>query len=328
MEVIALAVSVYNPVEENRCPNCGKTGTLTYDYAQGEVVCTYCGYVVSEYAVDRGLETRVFTLEEKRKRLRTGPPISIAVPDKGLSTEMDLPTKSALGESLSPEVIRELRRLRRWDKRVKAQPSERNLEQALITLKKFCDKLNIPTYVRDEAIRIYKSALEKGLVRGRSIVSMVAASLYAACRKLGFPVRLKQIAQVSVVAYDERGETKAFENAKKEVSRCYRLILKEIRLPVKIADPTIYVHSIVERARLPSAAEEIARDVIKRAREAKIIAGKDPLGVAAAAVYIACVMLGERRTQKEIARAAGVTEVTIRNRYKELREKLKLDLPE
>ena len=324
-----MAVRVYSPVEENRCPNCGREGTLRYDYEQGEVVCTFCGYVVSEYAVDRGLETRVFTLEERRERLRTGPPISLAVPDKGLSTEMGLPTRSALGEVLSPEVVREMRRLRRWDKRIKSQPSEiRNLEQALSTLKKFCEKLNIPTYVRDEAIRIYREALRRGLVRGRSIVSMVAASLYAACRKLGFPVRLKQIAQVSVVAYDERGETRALENAKKEVSRCYRLIIKEMGLPVRLADPTIYVHGIVERARLPPKAEEIARDVIKRAREARIIAGKDPLGVAAAAVYVACVMLGERRTQKEIAKAAGVTEVTIRNRYKELREKLKLDLPE
>ena len=316
-------------VGKERCPNCGRLGTLTYDYEQGEVVCTACGYVVSEYAVDRGPDYRAFTLEERRKVVRTGPPISIAIPDKGLTTKMDRPLKSALGEPLSPEVVRELERLRRWDERVKSQDSEiRNLEQALATLKKFCEKLVLPSYVRDEAARIYREALRKGLVRGRSIVSMVAASLYAACRKLGVPVRLKQVAKVSVMAYDERGESKALENAKKEISRCYRLILKELKLPVKLADPTIYVHGIVEKARLPSVVEEVARDIIRRAKEARAIAGKDPLGVAAAAVYIACVMLDYRKTQKEIARVAGVTEVTIRNRYKELREKLNLELPE
>ncbi len=316
-------------VEEKRCPFCGAKNSLTYDYEQGEVVCSACGAVVHDHFVDQGPEYRAFTPEERSRVMRTGPPISIAIPDKGLATKMDRPLRSALGEPLSPETLRELERLRRWDERVKSQPSEiRNLEQALTVLKRFCEKLVLPSYVRDEAIRIYREALRKGLVRGRSIVSMVAASLYAACRKLGVPVRLKKIAEISVMAYDERGETKALENAKKEVSRCYRLLLKELSLPVKLADPSIYVRGIVERAELPSEVEEIARDVIRRAKEARIIAGKDPLGVAAAAVYVACVMLDVRKTQKEIARAAGVTEVTIRNRYKELRERLKLEIPE
>jgi len=323
------AARAYHQVEESRCPFCGARASLTYDYEQGEVVCTACGAVVSEYAVDKGPEHRAFTLEERAKVVRTGPPISLAIPDKGLATKMDRPLKSALGKPLTPEVVRELERLRRWDERVKSQPSEiRNLEQALTVLKRFCEKLVLPAYVRDEAIKIYREALRRGLVRGRSIVSMVAASLYAACRTLGVPVRLKKIAETSVMAYDERGETKALENAKKEISRCYRLLLKELKLPVKIADPSIYVHTIVEKAGLPSETEEIARDIIRRAKRARIIAGKDPLGVAAAAVYIACVMLDVRRTQKEIARAAGVTEVTIRNRYKELREKLRLEVPE
>ncbi len=316
-------------VEERRCPFCGARNSLAYDYEQGEVVCSACGAVVHDHFVDQGPEYRAFTPEERSRVMRTGPPISIAIPDKGLATKMDRPLRSALGEPLSPETLRELERLRRWDERVKSQPSEiRNLEQALTVLKRFCEKLVLPSYVRDEAIRIYREALRKGLVRGRSIVSMVAASLYAACRKLGVPVRLKKVAEISVMAYDERGETKALENAKKEVSRCYRLLLKELRLPVKLADPSIYVRGIVERAELPSEAEEIARDVIRRAKETRIIAGKDPLGVAAAAVYVACVMLDIHKTQKEIARAAGVTEVTIRNRYKELRERLKLEIPE
>ena len=322
-------VEEYSSVERWRCPNCGRVGTLIYDAEQGEVVCTACGYVVTDYAVDRGPEYRAFTPEERARVKRTGPPISIAIPDKGLATRMDRLKYSALGQPLSPEVVRQLERLRRWDERIKSQPSEeRNLEQATAVLKRFCEKLVIPTYVRDEAIRIYREALRKGLVRGRSIVSMVAASLYAACRLLGVPVRLKHIAEASVLAYDEKGETRAFENAKKEVSRCYRLILKELKLPVKMADPKIYVHTVVERASLPTKVEEIARDVIEKARKARITAGKDPLGVAAAAIYVACVMLGLRKTQKEIARAAGVTEVTIRNRYKELREKLGLAIPE
>jgi len=323
-----MAVSTYDAVEEKRCPYCGST-SLRYDYEEGEIVCEKCGYVVRDVVVDRGREVRAFTLEEQEEKIRTGPPVRPYLPDKGLPTEMGVPEKDVFGSPLPPEVRRQMKRLRKWNERIKPYPSEaRKLNQAMAVLDKFCDKLSLPTYVKERAANIYREALRKGLVRGRSIVSMVAASLYAACRVLGVPVRLKRIAEISVVAYDERGEAKALEVAKKEVSRCYRLILKEVGLPIKIADPKIYVQGIVEKARLPTKVAEIARDIIERAREARIIAGKDPLGVAAAATYVACVMIGERRTQKEIAKAAGVTEVTIRNRYKELREKLKLEIPE
>jgi len=209
----------------------------------------------------------------------------------------------------------EILRWRKWQIRARIQSSvDRNLAQAMNELERIGNQLGVPKSVKDEASVIYRKAVEKGLVRGRSIESVVAAAIYAACRRMKIARTLDEIAVY----------TKA---NRKEVARCYRLLLKELTIDVPVSDPVDYVTRIAALLQLSGATIKTSVEILNKAKEKGLTAGKDPAGLAAAAVYIAALLNDERKTQKEIASVAGVTEVTVRNRYKELLQQLKLELP-
>jgi transcription initiation factor TFIIB len=180
-------------------------------------------------------------------------------------------------------------------------------------LSRLTDKLHIPKQVKERAAVVYRKALEKGLVRGRSINAIIAASLYASCRLTATPRTLSELSIHSTLD-------------KKDLSRCYRLLLRELNLRMPIPKAQFRVPKIAAKVNVGERTQQTAVDILRRAEELKATAGKDPMGLGAAALYIACVMNSEKRTQKMIADAAGVTEVTIRNRYKGLKEDLKLKI--
>lgn len=289
-----------------RCPVCGSS-RLIYDYERGEVVCGECGTVVQGRIMDQGPEWRAFTQEEKEERSRVGIPLSFSVHDKGLSTSISRISRDALGRSLPLESRLQMLRLRHWQIRSRVHSSvDRNLSQAMAELDRLSDRLDIPSAVKERAAVVYRKALEAGLVRGRSIAAIAAASLYAACRLSNIPRTLKEVADASIVK-------------KKDIARCYRLLIKELNLKMPIADPVRYVAKIASRLNLDQRIQRKAIEILRKCQELKVCAGKDPVGLAAAALYMACVDEGEKKTQKEIAEAAEVTEVTIRNRYNGLR---------
>ncbi|WP_309492903.1 transcription initiation factor IIB [Candidatus Hecatella orcuttiae] len=298
---------------ESRCPECGST-LIVESGETGEVVCGNCGLVLNEVSYDRGPEWRAFTPEEKAGKSRVGGPVSILQADKGLPTVIDKVGKDAFGRKVDLPTRRQMLRLRKWQTRTQYQsPVERNLLQALAELDRLADKLHIPEDLQEEAAEIYRKALDKGLVRGRSISAIVAAALYAACRAYSKPRSLKEIASVSRVK-------------KKDIARCYRLLLQEIDLKMPIPDPRNYISKIATKANIPEKTRTKAIQLLSEAEEKNAIVGKDPVGLAAAALYIACVLTGEKETQKDIAEAAGVTEVTVRNRYKGLKEAFNLNV--
>jgi transcription initiation factor TFIIB len=182
-------------------------------------------------------------------------------------------------------------------------------------LDRLSDKLGIHGPVKENAAVIYRKALDKGLVRGRTISGIMSASLYAACRNSETPRSLREIAEASLVD-------------KKNVARGYRLLLRELNIQMPIADPMTYVSKIAESAGLSGNVQGLAIKILRDARKARVSTGKDPMGLAAAALYIACLQSYEKKTQKDIAEAAGVTEVTVRNRYKTLKRQLDLELPD
>ncbi len=295
----------------DKCPRCGK-GPLITDNSTGEISCGNCGLVVGERIEELGPEWRAFSKEEHEDRSRTGIPTSLAMHDMGLSTTISPLDKDASGKPLSPYVRSTIERLRTWDSRSQVhEPLDRNFRQAFSELDRLKDKLAVGANVIEKAAYIYRKALEKGLVRGRSISALVAAALYAACRDTETPRTLKDIANASNIK-------------KKDIARCYRLLIRELDLQMPVVDPIKCVSRIASKAGLSEKTKRVAIDILKRAEEAKISAGKDPMGLAAAALYVACVMHGENKTQKDVAEAAGVTEVTIRNRYKGLKMALKL----
>jgi transcription initiation factor TFIIB len=299
----------------DKCPECGSTN-LVHDYDTGETVCGDCGLVLYEQMMDKGPEWRAFTQEEKASRSRVGVPISYSVHDKGLSTAISHINRDAFGRKLPLSTRLQMWRLRKWQIRSRVHSSiDRNLAQAMAELDRLSDKTYIPAPVKEKAAVIYRKGLDKGLVRGRSIAAIAAAALYAACREWGTPRTLREIAEASLVD-------------KKDVARCYRLLLRELDIQMPLADPLTYISKIAERTGISGETQGLAIKILRQARKKRAAAGKDPMGLAAAALYIACLQSDEKKTQKDIAEAAGVTEVTVRNRYKTLKRQLNLEVPD
>lgn len=301
------------PIKLTNCPECNSTN-LIEDYDQGEIVCHECGLVLTEQTLNQGPEWRAFTQEERNSRGRVGVPISFSVHDKGLSTVIDRVNRDAYGRQLPLNTRLEMLRLRKWQIRTRIHSSvDRNLAQAMAELDRLTDRLHIPASVKERAAIIYRKALESGLVRGRSIVAIAAASLYAACRATETPRTLKEVAADSRIK-------------KKDVARCYRLLLRELDIKMPVEDPIRCVSKIASKADISMKTQRGAIKILKEAQRRGIAAGKDPMGLAAAALYVACVLEGEKKTQKDIAEVANVTEVTVRNRYKGLKEALGLNV--
>ncbi len=299
--------------EITRCPECGSTH-LVRDYERGELVCMDCGLVIDEAYIDQGPEWRAFDSEQRDSRSRTGAPMTYTIHDKGLSTEISWKNKDSYGKSIPTRSRAQLYRLRKWQKRIKvSNAAERNLTQALQELERISSNLGLPQDVRETAALIYRKAVKENMIRGRSIEGVVAASIYAACRMLDIPRTLDEIASVTRVK-------------KREIGRVYRIMARTLKLSIMPSKPEDYIDRFCAKLKLSGEVKKKAYEIIKEAEQQHILSGRGPTGVAAAAIYIASIMVDERRTQREVAEVAGVTEVTIRNRYKELVDKLHLQV--
>jgi transcription initiation factor TFIIB len=298
-------------VEEIRCPECGSSH-IVLDRKRGEFVCGECGFVLADDILSQRPEWRAFTPEERRSKTRAGAPTDYARYDKGLPTTI-IVDRDAFGRPLPPKVRSQMWRLRRWHIRSQMHASEsRNLMYAMNELERLSDKLHIPSPIQSRTAIIYRKALDKGLVRGRSIAAIVAGALYAACRLAKLPKSLKEIGEASV-----RDE--------KEVARSYRLLVRRLKLEMPIHDPLDYISKIAVKAGLSGDIEGQAVRIVREAQRKRLTMGKDPRGVAAAALYMACKLKGTKVTQKQIAKAANITEVTLRNRKKGLTKGLNLE---
>jgi len=292
-----------------RCPECGSS-RLMKDYESAEIVCMDCGYVVAAQLTDQGPEWRAFDAEQREKRARAGAPATFTIHDKGLSTTIDWHDRDIHGKSLPHGQKAQIYRLRKWQKRIRvSDATERNLAFALSEISKIAHNLNLPKNVLETASVIYRKAVKERLIRGRSIQGVTAATIYVACRQCGVARTLEDISQASPVN-------------KKEVARCYRFLLKQLDYFIKPVKPGQYITKFCNQLTMQGNVEEIAHKILFAATELKLTSGRGPTGIAAAVSYIASVLIGERKTQREIAEIAQVTEVTIRNRYKELAERL------
>ena len=296
-----------------QCPDCSSK-SLKRDVERGEVVCRQCGLVVEEDMIQEGPEWRAFDTEQRNSRARTGAPLKYMSPNKGLVTEIDQYNRDVRGGKIAPSQQAQLYRMRKWHKRASISNSiERNLAIALTELNRVASHLGLPESIRESGALLYRKCVVKGLIRGRQIESVVSAVLYAICRMYGIPRTLYEIALVA-------------EIPKKEIGRTYRLITQELQLKVPLTNPRFYISRFVTSLKLSGETQEKAVELLDKAIVKGLISGRGPMGVAAAAVYIASVLTGERRTQKEVADVAGVTEVTIRNRYRELKKSLELNV--
>lgn len=290
------------------CPECG-SDKLTEDETRGELYCLKCGRVIDENLIDESPEWRAFDAEQMERKARAGAPLTYTKHDMGISTEIGI----GLGElyKVSGKKRAQYYRLRKWHKRL-TKSKDRNLGFALSELNKLVSHMNLPKTVHEEVARLYEKAVDKGLVRGRSVESVITALIYLVSRNLGTPRTLEEVAEASGIE-------------KRDIGRAYRYVARELDLRILPAKPSDYLARFAAKLQLSGEVQALARKIIADAQKVDLLPGRGPTGVAAAALYIAAVLLGEKRTQRDVADIVGVTEVTIRNRYKEIVERLKLE---
>lgn len=291
------------------CNNCNTSRFVT-DAVTGEIDCSICGCVISENTEDRGAERRNFS--DATDNTRTGPGLSLKMHDGGLSTIIGIQNKDSTGKPLSANTVQTFGRLRKWDNRSQTKSSaDRSLRSALQELDKVQSKIGLSDTVIERASLFYRKASEKGLVRGRTVKGIAAACLYASCRDLEHPRTLTEIAE-------------HLQIKRKDIARSYRSLFKELGFVVSIADPIKSINKIASKIRINEKTIRKAVHILDIAQNAGIVAGKNPEIMAAAAIYAACVITGENKSQHEIAIASGTSTVSIRNRILDFRKNLNL----
>lgn len=289
-----------------KCPEC-RSINLTIDEKRGEIICKSCGLVVEENVIDPAQEIRESAGDGEIKR-RVGSPTSFAKHDMGTGTEIGSVSEVY---GLSGAERRKFMRLRKWHSR-SSTSLERNLKYALVELRRVSSILNIPPAVEEEAARIYRLAVTKGLVRGRSMESVVVGAVYIASRLFNLPRSLNEVTQLT-------------NTNKRDVGKTYRFIARELGIRMLPSGPIDYIPKFANKLGFSAETQTKAIELLKTAQNSELTSGRGPTGLAAAALYVASLLTGEKRTQREIADVVGVTEVTIRNRYKEMIERLNLD---
>jgi transcription initiation factor TFIIB len=259
-------------------------------------------------------EWRSFTTDEvNNTRSRTGMPTSLARHDKGLATIIGRANKDASGQVLDAAMRTTMERLRTWDFRTQAYtPTDRNLRQAFEHLNMLKDKLGLSDAIIEKTAYVYRKAQVNGMVRGRTINSVLAASLYITCREMRISRTLKDIAAISNIK-------------RKELARMYRLMFFKLDVKIPIVDPLKCIAKISNKINLSEKTKRKAISIMNDVTKKEISAGKDPMGIAATVLYLSCLKTGEHRSQIDIAKAAGVTEVTVRNRFKDLKKQFDLN---
>jgi transcription initiation factor TFIIB len=285
------------------CPNCGDGEKVT-DVESGELICTKCGYVIRELMGEIGDDWSTLA-REPESRLRTSP-TSLARTGMGLSTIIGRPDRSA-GSGLNAAMRSTFDRLRTWDFRIKGR-DERSLRRAFIDLDRLRSTLGLPDVIVEKAAYIYRRAQEQGLVRGRTMKAVMGAAIYIVQREMGVSGTLGDI-------------IRATNTKEKDLARAYRILLRELDLKVPMLDPVKCVARVANKADISERTKRKAMDMIYDVIRAGLAAGKDPMGLAASVLYMACTSSGEQKSQAEIAYAAGVSEVTLRKNQRMIMDK-------
>ncbi len=284
------------------CPECQSTD-LFEDPVRGEIICGQCGLVVGPL-MKSDTDWRAYSSFTDNSKERVGAPLTPLQPTLGLRTDFVDSRRDSQGKYLSPEGQQKFRRLSRVDGRTE-QPVLRNLRSALRELKRISSHLGLSDAIAEEAARTYRLALKAKLIRGHSIDGIVAASIYLACRRKETPVTFKEVSSLANVDH-------------KEFGRCVRLLLTRLNLRNPPSDYRALIFRLGADLDLTIPTRRRATEIVEAAKSKGVLIGKNPMSIAAAAIYIAAIQTGERRTQQQIASAARTTPVTIRHRFKEL----------
>jgi len=293
---------------EKTCPECG-SNIFIEDKKMGEIVCAKCGLVYQENIIDFGQEWRAFDADQLERRARGGAPVTIVKHDKGVSAEVG----KGLAElyKVPSKKRAQYYRIAKWHKKL-LRVRERNLSLAMNELQRLVSFLQLPKSVHERAAKYYERIVSEGLVRGRSVEAIIAALVFAVSKEMGVPRSMEEIIEASGVD-------------KKDLSKTYRQVARALGIRIVPTDPASYVSRYCSELRLSDKVLVKAVEILKKAKSKELTRGKGPGGIAGAAIYIASLLLNEKRSQREISNVCGVTEVTIRNRAYEIARKIGIE---
>jgi transcription initiation factor TFIIB len=315
------------------CPNCNvnydnknENRNIINDPESGEIICGICGLVLSiEKSQEIRPEWRNFNTEQSNNRIRTGMPTSLARHDMGLSTIIGRTDRDYTGNAIDTSIKSTIDRLRILDYRTQLHSStDRSLKKAFSELDFLRDKLALPDSVVEKTAYIYRKAQQRGMIRGRTVSAMLAAATYIACREIGVGKTLKDMAEGSNVK-------------PKTLSQCYRTLLTELDIKTPMLDPMRCVAKVASRMQLNEMTSRQAMGIMHNAMKSEASTGKNPMGLAAAVLYISYHNNNiknsalrksndseDKRTQTSFAQASGITDVTLRNTVRSLKNQLLL----
>ena len=300
-----MSEEIFNQCKETKC----KKGPVITDNFSGEEICSVCGLVLMEKIESSGPEYTAHDMSEFVTKTRSCAGQSLAMSDMGLPTMIDSTNRDATGNSLSSYMKNTFGRLRIWDNRSKSKLTNRSSRNAFLILNKLKAELGIPDGVVEKAAYLYRKAIISKITRGRTSTSMICASLYAACREADTPRTLNDIAHAGNIT-------------RKDLSKSYRNLINTLDLKLKPYDSSEFITRISSEVGISEKTRRTALDLLSQVVEKEISAGKNPMGLAAAVLYLSCMKNDEKKNQADIAHAAGITSVTIRNRIESLRKEL------
>lgn len=300
------------------CTECDSSHIIS-DHVHGELVCSDCGLVLQENIIDHSKDWRSFDAQSEAAKAHAGSPMNVRIHDRGLSTEIATGYRDHSGRLIARQNRLAILRMRKWQYRTRTRnTAERNLMMALNQLNTISSRLDLPSNVRDDAAIIYRKAVDRNLIRGRNTESLVAASLYASCRKAWVPRTLQEIANETNLPGGQ---------AKRKVAKAYRFLLRVMNLQTAPPSPFDYIPRYSNELNLDTDVRDKTIEILKLASDIGITVGKSPLSTVAGAIYLAGKICGKRKRQHDIVRVIGITEVSIRNRYREMEERLDLHIP-
>jgi transcription initiation factor TFIIB len=279
--------------------------TLITDYSSGELVCNKCGTVICDTLEDSSQkESFIFVPDQERLRPTTRMPISLSLQNNNLSTIIPTTGRDANGQKLEIRMHLQFKRLSLWDSRIDIHSDLK--PQVLHQLSRLKDKLGLSNTILEKSAYFYRKAHQRDLIRGRTSDGILAACIYIACREFGNTRTLKDIVMASNLT-------------RKNIAKNYRKLIQELDPMIPIADTAKCIYRITNNLYLSEKTRHIATEIMNEIDTRNISSGKQPMSNAAVAVYLACLQTGESATQGSISKTSGLTEVTIRNWYKELR---------
>ena len=308
-----------NTLQTQNCPEC--RSSLVDDVQNGEIICSGCGVVVDDQIADCGPETISSNLEDKMKLARATGQTTYSQHDLGITTEISISSKDFSGKTINHEVKNQMNHLRKWQQRVRVStPKERRLANVLAKMGETCESLNLSKNVLETTSMIYRNLDGHIEVKGKSVACITAATIYMACKQCNVVRSLEEIIQGIVPAKDVKSKTKL-------AARYYRTMVMEmgaIKAPVLTMDK--YISKIANMTQTEVRVERLALEIAEKTKDSSISDGKSPNGIAAAYLYVSSVLLGQNVLQRDVSSIAGVTEVTIRNRCKEILTSYKLKI--